>query len=150
MIVSIFDGFFKYISKLQSFFSKSKKLSNVFKLIKAIFLSKSESPLSNIELIVKLSCLGKFPIIVCIPADDIIEILSPTSLALRVYDRGVGETLACGSSACAAVVLGNHLELCKENVGVVFKTGNLNIRYQKTSGRLTAKVTAEFLGNLMI
>ena len=78
------------------------------------------------------------------------EILSPTSLALRVYERGVGETLACGSSACAAVVLGNHLELCKENVGVVFKTGTLNIRYQKTSGRLTAKGTAEFLGNLMI
>ena len=34
-------------------------------------------PLSNIELTIKACCLGKSPIIVCIPDDDIIMILSP-------------------------------------------------------------------------
>ncbi len=38
-----------------------------------------------------------------------IQILSPTEVKLRVYERGSGETLACGSGACAAVALGVRL-----------------------------------------
>ncbi len=34
------------------------------------------------------------------------QVLAPTRIGLRVYERGVGETLACGTGACAAVVAG--------------------------------------------
>ena len=44
--------------------------------MKAMLASKSAKPLSKIELIVKVSCLGKLPIIVSIPDGDIIDILS--------------------------------------------------------------------------
>ena len=39
------------------------------------------------------------------------EIKSRDAIALRVFERGVGETLACGSGACAAVVHGIKLGL---------------------------------------
>ena len=38
-----------------------------------------------------------------------VQVLSPTEVKLRVYERGAGETLACGSGACAAVALGVRL-----------------------------------------
>ena len=40
--------------------------------------SKSAKPLSKIELIIKVSCRGKLPIIVSMPTGDIIDTLSPT------------------------------------------------------------------------
>ena len=66
MIDSILDGFLRYISKFLSSFSNPKKLSNVKRLIKAILASKSAKPLSKIELIIKVFCFGKVPIIVSI------------------------------------------------------------------------------------
>ena len=47
------------------------------KLIKAILLSKSAKPLSKSEITVKVFFLGRLPIIVSIPEDDIIVISSP-------------------------------------------------------------------------
>src|SRR3546814_13714923 len=35
-----------------------------------------------------------------------LQVIDPTHARLRVYERGAGETLACGSGACAAVVAG--------------------------------------------
>ena len=35
------------------------------------------------------------------------QLLDPTHIALRVFERGAGETLACGTGACAAVVVGD-------------------------------------------
>lgn len=57
------------------------------------------------------------------------EILDPSTIRLRVYERGVGETLACGSGACAAMVagrLGNHLE---DTVTVKLPGGDLQVRW---------------------
>ena len=78
------------------------------------------------------------------------EILSRNSIKLRVYERGVGETLACGTGACAAVVLGNQQGLLDQNVEVIFKKGNLSIKYVLESGQLIARGTAHFLQELKI
>ena len=48
---------------------------------------------------------------------------------LRVYERGVGETMACGSGACAAVVAGRRWGLLDETVKVELRGGNLTVKW---------------------
>lgn len=81
---------------------------------------------------------------------ELAEILSPTSIKLRVFERGVGETLSCGSGACAAVVLGNKYGLLDQNVEVNFKKGKLNIKYIIETGLLVTRGTADFIHELNI
>jgi diaminopimelate epimerase len=71
---------------------------------------------------------------------EFVQVLSPTEFAMRVWERGSGETLACGTGACAAAVagaltgrlqrtavtgrlLGGELTLEWTAAGDVFKTG---------------------------
>ena len=56
-----------------------KNSSKLFKFINATLLSKSAKPLSKIEVIIKLFCLGKLPMIVSKEDGDISTILSPIS-----------------------------------------------------------------------
>ena len=49
---------------------------------------------------------------------------------LRVFERGVGETMACGTGACAAVAVGIHNSLLDHAVQVELKGGCLTIRWQ--------------------
>jgi diaminopimelate epimerase len=49
---------------------------------------------------------------------------------LRVYERGAGETLACGSGACAAVVAGIRRGLLDARVRVSMRGGDLTIRWE--------------------
>src|SRR4029434_1971673 len=44
------------------------------------------------------------------------EIVSPEHIRLRVYERGAGETQACGTGACGAVAVGRRLGLLRETV----------------------------------
>lgn len=57
------------------------------------------------------------------------QIINPNYIKLRVYERGAGETLACGSGACAAVVIGIEQHLLAHEVLVELPGGNLNIRW---------------------
>jgi diaminopimelate epimerase len=57
------------------------------------------------------------------------QILSPDRVALRVYERGVGETLACGTGACAAVVSGRLRGLLNKSVKVSLPGGELVIEW---------------------
>ena len=57
------------------------------------------------------------------------EIKSRDSVALRVFERGVGETLACGSGACAAVVHGIKLGLLSHEVTVDLPGGKLTVSW---------------------
>jgi diaminopimelate epimerase len=57
------------------------------------------------------------------------EIKSRDSVALRVFERGVGETLACGSGACAAVVHGIKLGLLSPEVTVDLPGGKLTVSW---------------------
>jgi len=58
------------------------------------------------------------------------EVVAPDRIRLRVYERGAGETLACGTGACAAVAIGRRWGLLEETVNVELPGGNLTIRWQ--------------------
>lgn len=60
------------------------------------------------------------------------QVLSPGHIRLRVFERGVGETLACGTGACAAVVAGVRLGLLQGPVSVDTRGGQLTIDWQLT------------------
>ena len=63
---------------------------------------------------------------------EIVEQLSPTHLRMRVWERGSGETLACGTGACAVVVAFTHLDRIPkgEPITVSLIGGNLTITYR--------------------
>jgi len=61
------------------------------------------------------------------------QINSPSNISLRVFERGVGETQACGTGACAAVVFGVENDLLENTVCVSLPGGDLNINYKKGS-----------------
>ena len=61
------------------------------------------------------------------------QILSRNEINLRVIERGVGETLACGSGACAAVIHGIQLGLLENEVEVQLKGGSAFVEYNGDS-----------------
>ncbi len=58
-----------------------------------------------------------------------VEIVSPEQLFLRVFERGVGETLACGTGACAAAVVGMRLGVLDRRAWVRLPGGELLIEW---------------------
>ena len=58
------------------------------------------------------------------------QIINPHEIKLRVYERGAGETLACGTGACAAVVSGIQLGQLQSPVLVHARGGDLKITWQ--------------------
>jgi diaminopimelate epimerase len=68
------------------------------------------------------------------------QILNRGEIKLRVYERGAGETLACGTGACAAVVAGIRLGLLDSQVDVQTQGGLLTIEWPFESQGLDASV----------
>jgi diaminopimelate epimerase len=56
-----------------------------------------------------------------------VRVIDRGAIELRTYERGVGETLSCGSNACAAVVAGMSLGLLDNEVSVQFRFGQVNV-----------------------
>ncbi len=59
-----------------------------------------------------------------------VHIIDRKTLEVLVWERGCGQTFACGTGACAAMVATNILGLCGHNVVVNLKGGNLIIKWQ--------------------
>lgn len=57
------------------------------------------------------------------------QVAARDRLRLRVYERGVGETLACGTGACAAVVAGRLQGLLDSSVTVALRGGELTVEW---------------------
>jgi len=70
------------------------------------------------------------------------EVVSRNKIKMRVWERGAGETLACGTGACAAAVAANILGYAGRKVKVVVKGGTLNIERAK-DGRVYMTGPAE-------
>jgi len=78
------------------------------------------------------------------------EIMNGSAIRVRVHERGVGETLACGSGACAAVIAGRCLGYLKETVRAHLPGGELDIRWpgEGHSVLVTGPACTVFEGNL--
>ena len=78
------------------------------------------------------------------------EIVNTRMIKLRVYERGAGETFACGSGACAAVVAGQKERLLNADVKVALTGGELTICWQGkgASIRMTGSATTVFRGSI--
>jgi diaminopimelate epimerase len=77
------------------------------------------------------------------------QILSRNEIRLRVFERGVGETLACGTGACAAVVAGQRLGLLDNAVTVGLLGGALQIHWQDGGAVImTGPVTTVYEGQI--
>ena len=73
------------------------------------------------------------------------QILSGEHIRLRVFERGAGETLACGSGACAAVAIGQIQGKLGKDVQVDLPGGRLRIRWQGPGSPLKMTGPAEHL-----
>lgn len=76
------------------------------------------------------------------------EVITKSRIKLRVWERGAGATLACGTAACAAVVALNRRGLISNTVDVLLPGGTLEIEWDKKSGHvfMTGPVGVSFSG----
>ena len=78
------------------------------------------------------------------------QIVDPHTSYLRVYERGAGETLACGTGACAAVAAGVRRGLLESPVRVRTHGGWLTVAFDGTQLRMTGPATTVFSGSIDI
>lgn len=79
---------------------------------------------------------------------EFIEVLDDHTLNMRVWERGSGETWACGTGACAAAVAAVLNGFCKKgkDISVRLRGGELTIRYTDEAVFMTGKATEVFHG----
>ncbi len=80
------------------------------------------------------------------------QIVSRDHIRLRVFERGVGETLACGTGACAAVAVGRRRGLLDEDVRVDLPGGTAKVSWAAAGEHiwLTGPATTVFTGSIDI
>ena len=81
---------------------------------------------------------------------EFINVIDKNTLKMRVWERGSGETLACGTGACASVVAACLNGFCEKNtdVTVCLVGGELVIRYTDEAVTMTGPATVAFTGEL--
>lgn len=68
---------------------------------------------------------------------EFINVIDENCLRMRVWERGAGETQACGTGACAAVVAGVRRGLVKRTCRVILDGGDLFFNWDEQSGHIT-------------
>ncbi len=66
------------------------------------------------------------------PMSALSEVINRTELKVRVWERGCGETLACGTGTCAAVAVANKLGKVGDKVTVHVLGGDLQVEVAET------------------
>jgi len=79
---------------------------------------------------------------------EFVKVVSPTALCMRVWERGSGETLACGTGACAVGVAGVLSGRSKRRVKIDLLGGQLEIEWSETDNHvyMTGPATTVFTG----
>ena len=80
------------------------------------------------------------------------QVVSPREINLRVWERGAGETLACGTGACAAVVSGRLRGLLEQEVQVNLPGGSLSIEWSGAGSAvmMTGPAATVFEGQIQL
>ncbi|MDO4199516.1 MAG: diaminopimelate epimerase [Clostridia bacterium] len=83
---------------------------------------------------------------------EFVSVTDDKNLAMRVWERGSGETLACGSGACASVVAAAENELCKkgEDITVHLRGGKLTVNYSDDGVLMTGNAVKVFEGEIKL
>lgn len=78
---------------------------------------------------------------------EVAKVLSRGKIEARVWERGVGETLACGSGACAIAVAAQLLDYAENQVDIILKGGTLTVSWDRVGEvLLTGPVEEVFTG----
>ncbi len=78
---------------------------------------------------------------------EVARVLSREKIEARVWERGVGETLACGSGACAIAVAAQLLDYVEPQVDIILKGGTLTVSWDRVGEvLLTGPVEEVFTG----
>ncbi len=75
---------------------------------------------------------------------EFVEVISPTEVRVRVWERGSGETLACGTGACAVCVAGVTLGLTERNITLHLLGGDLQVSWQEADNHVILTGAAEY------
>ena len=78
------------------------------------------------------------------------QIRDRKNIDLRVHERGVGETAACGTGACAAVISGQRLGLLDEDVHVHLPGGEVVVSWRGGKAAAWLKGNAELINEGMM
>ena len=83
---------------------------------------------------------------------EFVEVLGSHALRMRVWERGSGETWACGTGACAAAVAAVENGFCPKNeeITVHLTGGDLRIRYTDETVYMTGEAITVFTGEVAI
>ncbi len=79
---------------------------------------------------------------------EFVQVLDANHLKMRVWERGSGETMSCGTGACATAVTAMVKGVAEREVTVHVRGGALNIRWDETSGHvyMTGPAVTVFTG----
>lgn len=76
---------------------------------------------------------------------EFIEVIDKNHLKMRVWERGSGETLACGSGACASLVAGVITHRCDPKASIQLKGGTLEVEWERENNQVFLTGDAHFV-----
>jgi len=106
-------------------------------------------PQENVDLAVLGPMLEHHPMFPERTNVEVVQVISPTRLRVRVWERGTGITLACGTGACAALVAANRRGLAERKAQIILDGGTLSVEWLKDDHViLSGPAEVSFTGSL--
>ena len=83
---------------------------------------------------------------------EFVQALGRNTLKIRTWERGVGETYACGTGSCASFCIAYYKGICSSYVKAILRGGELNLNYNKQNGHIIMSgiATKVYDGNISI
>lgn len=83
---------------------------------------------------------------------EFVQALGRNTLKIRTWERGVGETYACGTGSCASFCIAYYKGICSSYVKAILRGGELNLNYNKQNGHIIMSgiATKVYDGNINV